>query len=103
MVVHLNNVRSQLPAGLAVQRVSTADQVASRIREMIWSGQLRPGTHLPEIALAEALRTSRTTVRTAIRHLATEGLLQHEMNRGAVVASLDAGDVHDLYKARRLV
>lgn len=87
----------------SIERTSTVDQVVNRLRSMIWVGELPPGYRLREVHLARSCGVSRNTIRDAIRELANEGLVRQELHRGAVVASLDADDVHDLYSVRRLL
>jgi DNA-binding GntR family transcriptional regulator len=91
------------PLDFSIERTSTVDQVADRLRSMIWLGELLPGYRLREVPLAQSFGVSRNTIRDAIRELATEGLVTHELHRGALVASLDASDVRDLYAVRRLL
>jgi len=91
------------PLDFSIERTSTVDQVADRLRSMIWMGELPPGYRLREVPLAQSFGVSRNTVRDAIRELVTEGLATHELHRGALVASLDASAVRDLYAVRRLL
>ncbi len=86
---------------LAIERSSTAEQVAAALRARITSGDLAPGTALPEIALADSLGVSRNTAREALRVLAREGLVDHHMHRGARVAVLSEEDVVDIFRVRR--
>jgi DNA-binding GntR family transcriptional regulator len=58
---------------------------------------------LREIALAQALGTSRGTIREAIRHLLQEGLAEHELHRGAYVPTLSLVDRLDVYVAREVI
>jgi DNA-binding GntR family transcriptional regulator len=73
------------------------------IREAIIDGRLPPGQRLKEEELARELGISRTPVREALLILQTEGLVDAEPNRGAVVRSHDAGDLEDLYQLRALL
>jgi DNA-binding GntR family transcriptional regulator len=84
-----------------VKRVSATDQVAQHLRTMIADGRLPQGEKLPEIPLAEAIGVSRNTIRDSIRVLASEGLVDYEHNRGAIVRVLSADDVSDIYALRR--
>jgi DNA-binding GntR family transcriptional regulator len=43
---------------------------------------MRAGEHLAESMLAEQIGTSRSPVNVALRHLAKQGVLQHDLNRG---------------------
>jgi DNA-binding GntR family transcriptional regulator len=92
-----------ISSSFKIDRMSTVDQVADRLRRMIWAGELPPGYRLREIPLAKSFGVSRNTVRDAIRDLSQEGLISHELHRGGVVTSLDADDVADLYNVRRLL
>jgi DNA-binding GntR family transcriptional regulator len=86
-----------------LDRTSTVSRLAGALRARIIEGALRPGTQLPEHAVAELLGVSRNTLREAFRLLAHEGLVVHEPHRGVFVRTLDAGDVRDIYATRRLV
>lgn len=86
-----------------VSRTRMSEQVVSVLRDAILQGVLGPGTSLREVALAEKFDVSRNTVREAIRTLVTEGLVQHHMHRGAVVARPTEDDVVDVYRARAAV
>ena len=73
---------------VTIQRQPAAEQVAAALREAILSGRMLPGTPLREVAIATELGVSRNTVREAARVLGSEGLIRHEMNRGAMVADI---------------
>lgn len=53
--------------------------------------------------IAAALAVSTTPVREALRDLATEGLIQLDAHRGAVVQSLSHDEVREIYELRRLL
>jgi DNA-binding GntR family transcriptional regulator len=84
-------------------KASTVDAAARALRELIVSGQLTPGTPLPEVRLAQLLKISRNTVREALRELEWEGLVQHNMHRGAAVATIAADDIRQIFELRRLI
>jgi DNA-binding GntR family transcriptional regulator len=71
---------------------------ATRLRAMITSGELPPGTRLREVQLGEKLGVSRTPLREALRTLAAEGLVNQLPNRSMVVAELNAPDIEHLYR-----
>jgi DNA-binding GntR family transcriptional regulator len=73
------------------------------LREQVAEGGLRCGTRLPEERLAAALGVSRNTLREALSQLVAERILVREPHRGVVVATPDAADVADVYRARRLL
>ncbi len=71
-----------------------------RIRELIVSLELAPGSPVDERALMERLGLGRTPVREALRALAREGLVEAYPRRGMLVASVDVGDLAALSEMR---
>ena len=62
-------------------------QIADELRRKIDSGELAPGDQLPtEDELMEEYRASRNTVRGAIKHLASLGLVDTQHGKGTFVA-----------------
>ena len=82
---------------------SLAEVAYTRIRQAITDGALKPGASLREAAVADWLAMSRTPVRDALRRLESDGLLAHEAYRGAVVATLDASAILELYAMREVL
>ncbi len=80
--------------------VSTTDLLIAALREKILTGELAPGTRLPEEPVAARFGVARPTVRAAVQALVFEGLLRREPNRTAHVPRLTADDVLDLYRVR---
>ncbi|TPW71689.1 GntR family transcriptional regulator [Schumannella sp. 10F1B-5-1] len=76
------------------------EQVIGRLRQAIREFELQPGQRLVERELIEWLGVSRTTVRDAIRELATEGLVTVVPQKGAVVATPSLAEAEDLYEVR---
>lgn len=81
--------------------MSSAQQVANRLREMVLTGLMGPGTRLREPALCAELDVSRNTLREGIRLLVAEGLVEQQLYSGAVVATVGPTEVRDLYTVRR--
>lgn len=71
-----------------------------RLRELIVSGQLRPGQRIAELALVERLGVSRTPVRAALAALHEEGLLEALPGGGYVVRAFSEADIHDAIELR---
>ena len=67
---------------------SVADLAYERIRGLVLSGELAPGTRLGQVELAERLGISRTPVREALRRLGGEGLVEGHSHRGFRVSDL---------------
>lgn len=76
------------------------EQVIAALRQAILDFQLTPGQRLVERELIERLGVSRTTVREAIRELASEGLVTVVPQRGAIVSVPSLDDATDLYEVR---
>jgi DNA-binding GntR family transcriptional regulator len=70
------------------------------IRAAIVEGEFEPGARLVEQRIGEMFDLSRTPVREALRALAADGLVTIERNRGAVVATMSATDIRDVYELR---
>ncbi|MEP6703168.1 MAG: FadR/GntR family transcriptional regulator [Acidobacteriota bacterium] len=69
---------------------TTAEEVVTRLREMIQNGELAPGDRLPpERDLAKLLGVSRPTLRAGIRSLTTVGILQSKQGAGTFVAEAE--------------
>jgi DNA-binding GntR family transcriptional regulator len=66
---------------------------------LIVRGDLLPGEPLLEVGLSEALGISRTPLREALKQLAAEGLVELQLNRSAVVASLRRDELTELFEA----
>jgi DNA-binding GntR family transcriptional regulator len=73
------------------------ENAVDRLRDMIVHGALAPGTKLNERALCERLGISRTPLREALKVLSTEGLVELQPNRGAVVATLTEHMVREIF------
>ena len=74
--------------------------VVNLLREMIVTGQFKPGAHLKEAELAAALRVSRGPIREALAQLEGEGQVELRRHRGAFVSTLTAVDVEEVYTLR---
>lgn len=81
-------------------RLSSAQQVADTLRDELLHGRIAPGTRLLEVQIATSYDVSRHTVREALRSLEVDGLVQHNLHHGVVVAELREADVSDVYRAR---
>jgi DNA-binding GntR family transcriptional regulator len=87
----------ELPAVVAR---SLRDEVGDVLRQAIWRGDLQPGEHLNEAALADRLGVSRPPLREVIRTLEAEGLVVSRPRRGAYVKQLSGDDVLEIYSVR---
>jgi GntR family transcriptional repressor for pyruvate dehydrogenase complex len=90
----------QSPSDLPVQRVrSSYMQVAEQLRDLIVRGDLRPGRRLPsEAEMAPLFGASRSTIREALRILATDGLVETRrgVHGGTFVVEVDTAHIEGL-------
>jgi len=82
------------------RRQQLPEEVASYVRELIISGEVRPGEFLRMEPIAEAVGVSNTPVREGLLSLQNEGFVTLVPRRGFVVASFTKQDVRDLFWAQ---
>jgi DNA-binding GntR family transcriptional regulator len=76
---------------------SLHDEVATKLRERIFAGELAPGSFVDEPALCAELAISRTPLREALKVLTAEGLLRHEPRRGCFVSEITERDLDEIF------
>lgn len=74
--------------------------VVDAIREVITSGEFAPNQRLIEAELAEKFGATRAAVRTALLHLASEGLVERIQNRGARVRAVSLDEAIEITEVR---
>ena len=79
---------------------TTQSNVASYLREAILTGELPPGTRLVQSELAAALKVSVTPVREALWELNSQGLIDLDAFRGAVVHVPTLAELEDIFEVR---
>jgi DNA-binding GntR family transcriptional regulator len=84
-------------------RTNLKDVVADHIRNLIFSGQLRPGQKVDQDEIAEVLGVSKLPVREALILLENEALVRGVPRRGVFVAPLTPDDVFDHYEIYGMV
>jgi DNA-binding GntR family transcriptional regulator len=95
-------LRTKFCGGVALREQSQpADLRAyAAIRQEIMTHRLLPGTQLVELDLSTRLGFSRTPIRSGLKRLAYEGLVQYRHNRGHIVAQPSAGEVQEVFWLR---
>ena len=89
-------ITSGFDAGPPMLRRSLHDDLVERLRDMIIAGTLPPGSRVHEGQIGAALGVSRTPLREALKFLASEGLIELQPGRGAVVRTLTHRDVEGM-------
>lgn len=84
----------------AAEARSLSDQAYFRIRELIVSLELPPGSVVNERGLMEQLGLGRTPVREALRTLAREKLVEVYPRRGIFVSNVNVRDLAGLSEVR---
>lgn len=75
-------------------------RVLASLRQMIVSGEIKPGQRMVEIPIAEKFNASRTPIRLAFKTLELEGLLIKSGNRGYMVRQINAKEIRDAIDVR---
>lgn len=87
-----------------IQHRPLYEEVADRLRRLIYDGELAPGAFVDERALVEQFGTSRTPLREALKVLHAEGLVRITPRRGAWVAGeLGPQDLDEIFPLMSLL
>lgn len=78
-------------------------EVAERLRQLIFSHELAPGTWVDEQALADNYGISRTPLREALKVLASEGLVTLKPRRGCYVTEISERDLDEIFAVMALL
>ncbi|KLV10029.1 GntR family transcriptional regulator [Photobacterium ganghwense] len=81
-------------------RIPLREKVLATLRSAIMNFQLLPGDRLVERDLCDMLGVSRTSVREALRHLESEGLVDYLENKGPIVTKLTLETAKEIYELR---
>ncbi len=65
-----------------------SNQLAQKLEEMIFTGQLKPGEKLDEASIAARFGVSRTPVREAVQRLVATGMVEVRRRKGTTVTQL---------------
>lgn len=89
--------------GVVERRTRGQAGASDELRAAIVRGELVPGQRLVESDLVEMLGVGRTSVRSAIRELAAEGLIQRVQHRGAQVRAVSRGEAVQILECRAAI
>ena len=93
----------RMPDPIPLRSPSLHDNVAERLRAMVFDRQLAPGELIDEKALAARWQISRTPLREALKVLAAEGLVELVPGKGSRVVSLTDEDAESLFPVMALL
>lgn len=82
------------------EATGASEQLFTRIRDRILSGDYAPGSALAQDALAAEFSVSRIPVREALVRLRAEGLIEMDPQRGFRVRPLLASEVDEVFRLR---
>ncbi len=82
---------------------TTHATVTEHLRQAILLGQLPGGTRLIQAELAEALNVSVTPIREALRELSTQGLIELDAFKGAIVRIPTLAELEEVYEMRSVL
>src|SRR5258707_14648295 len=94
--LRLRRRRGDMNEHPVILRRSLHDELATRLRDMVVEGELKPAQKIPEAELCERFGVSRTPMREALKVLAREGLINLLPNRGAGVAKVTVQEIKGL-------
>jgi DNA-binding GntR family transcriptional regulator len=94
---------SQVIRILSRESSSLSEAAYSRIRSMIITLELEPGSLISESALMSTLKMGRTPIREALRSLASEKLVEVYPRRGMFVSRVDVANLSQLSETRAVL
>ncbi len=81
-------------------KINSEDSVYQKLKTAIRKRYIKQGSQLVEISLAQQLGVSRTPVRSAIKRLEVEGLVNSVPNRGAFVITPTLKEIEETFLVR---
>lgn len=82
---------------------TASDTIAKHIREAIVSGAFDEGEPIRQDDVAKLFDVSKIPVREALKRLEAEGLVEFQRNRGAVVTSVSAPEIAEIFEVRAML
>jgi DNA-binding GntR family transcriptional regulator len=82
------------------RKINSEDAVYRKLKTAIRKRYIKQGSQLVEVALAQQLGVSRTPVRSAIKRLEAEGLVNSIPNRGAFVITPTQKEIEETFLVR---
>jgi len=83
-----------------IVRGNSEEEVYIKLKNAIRKRYIKQGSQLVEVSLAQQLGVSRTPVRSAIKRLEAEGMVNSIPNRGAFVITPTSREIEETYQVR---
>lgn len=83
-----------------IESTNLSDAVYEQLRHLIIGQSFVPGQRLDLTELEDSLQVSRTPLKTALKRLEMEGLVDIQARRGTFIAQIDADKLEENYKIR---
>tara|TARA_R110000850_G_scaffold181387_2_gene306735 strand:+ start:682 stop:1416 length:735 start_codon:yes stop_codon:yes gene_type:complete len=93
----------KLTASRIIKRQSLPETLAESLRERILNGEFKEGEPLIQESIASEYGVSRMPVREAFRQLEAAGLIATRIHRGAIVTSITAEQISELFDLRAML
>jgi DNA-binding GntR family transcriptional regulator len=87
-------------ADLAAGQRTVTEKVMARLRTMLITGGIAPGSRIDQLELARRFEVSIVPIREALARLASVGLVRIVPHRGVFVAEVSTEELVDLYTVR---
>lgn len=91
------------PPSSSTRGSALSEAIVNELKQLIYTGEFKPGERLNEAALALRMGTSRGPIREAIKVLAGLGIVNAVTNRGVYVRQLSLREMVEIYELRALV
>lgn len=85
---------------MSTTRRNSDEDVYLKLKNAIRKRYIKQGSQLVEVSLAQQLGVSRTPVRSAIKRLESEGLVNSIPNRGAFIITPTSKEIGETYQVR---
>lgn len=84
-------------------QLTATDYALERVRALLISGALAPGTRVDQAELAKRFGVSIVPIREALARLQSAGLIEIVPHRGVFVANVTADELVDIYTVREIL
>ena len=96
-------VARETEPGVKIEQPSLVDLAATKIRELMLAGTIKPGEWVREEWLTARLGISRPPLREAMQILVQQGLLERQPRRGVRAVALTDIDIWEIYSLRAVL